>query len=359
MTGKAMHVTEATDNLQDAWDTFVLDSPLGSFLQSWAWGDFQRAAGFPVMRLAVVGGSDTQPPTPNTLAAVCLLVRRSLPFRAFWLYAPWGPVLMAADAGCAEGAQDALAALTAHLRGTLGSRGVFLRIESKLPASRDTQRIYMRLGFVFPGHGIQPKHTLVLNLAPSEDELLRGMHPKTRYNIRIARRQGVVVSDETNEGGLAKFLALAREVERQGRFHYHPEGYYRAMLRALGPRGMLTILIAAYKGMPLAAHLLVRFGGTVTYAHGASSNQRRSAMAPPLLQWDGILRAKAAGATRYDFFGIAPPGASATHPWYGITRFKRGFGGTEGHFFGAADLVGDMPYYRAYEIGRSLRTLLR
>lgn len=353
-----MRVVEATDDLKGAWDTFVSASPMGSFLQSWAWGDFQRAAGFPVIRLAVVGDSDTQPPTLNPLRSVCLLVRRSLPFHAFWLYAPWGPVLRATDAGLVE-VRDILAALTTHLRGMLGGRGVFLRAEPKLPVSRDVQRVYARLGFVFLGRGIQPKDTLVLDLMPSEDELLRGMHPKARYNVRVARRQGVVVREETNEAGLATFLALAREVERQGRFHYHPEGYYRAMLHTLAPRGMLTILTAAHKGTPLAAHLLVRFGNVVIYAHGASSSERRHVMAPHLLQWEGILRAKAAGATRYDFFGIAPEGASATHPWFGISRFKRGFGGTEEHTPGIADLITNRPLYRALESGRGLRALLR
>lgn len=360
-----MHVAEASDNQRDAWDAFVQQSPTGSFLQSWSWGEFQRAAGFPVMRLLV---RDAQPETHNAeLVAACLLAQRPLPFKNTFWYAPWGPVLRAADVtiSTADDQGTLFRLLAETLRERMAKRAVFVRVEPRLSDSTRATALLSASGYVLTGKGIQPKDSLVLDLAQSEDTLLRGMHPKARYNIRIARRHGVEVISRTDAEGLRVFLILAREVERRGEFHYHPESYYAAMLRTLAPSGMLEILVALYRGVPLAAHLLVRFGNTVTYAHGASSALRRQVMAPHLLQWEGILRAKAAGATRYDFFGIAPQKPDAgyrkpdSHPWYGITRFKKGFGGTEEHFVGAADLIGDAALYRAVEIGRSLRAFLR
>lgn len=365
-----MHVAEASDNQRDAWDAFVQQSPAGSFLQSWSWGEFQRAAGFPITRLVVC---DSQPETPKRpvalgalrahnaeLVAACLLVQRPLPLKHIFWYAPWGPVLPSESTlPAADGPGTILKLFTGTLRERMAKRAVFVRVEPRLSDSMRATALLSASGYMLTGKGIQPKDSLILDLAQSEDDLLRGMHPKARYNIRVARRHGVEVISRTDAEGLRMFLVLAREVERRGEFHYHPESYYAAMLRTLAPSGMLEILVALYRGAPLAAHLLVRFGNTVTYAHGASSALRRQVMAPHLLQWEGILRAKAAGATRYDFFGIAPPGAPTTHPWYGITRFKTGFGGAEEHFIGAADLIGDAALYRAYEVGRSLRALLR
>lgn len=347
-----MQVVEATDDLEAQWEAFVTAAPMGSFLQSWAWGEFQRVAGFPVTRLAVRNSPDGE------LQCVCLVTERALPLRRHSLYAPWGPVL----GGALEdpSAAGAVVALTADLRTRLRARrGVFARMEPKCSPLPRAVAALRAAGWTVTGKGVQPKDTLVLDLTRGEDDLLRQMHPKTRYNIRLARRHGVVVEEATTRGSLQHFLAFARDLERKGTFRYHPARYYEAMFDVLSPRGMLTILLARHQSTPLAVHLLLRYGATVTYAHGASSRQRASVMAPYLLQWESMLRAKASGASRYDLFGLAPKSAGAGHPWLGMSRFKHGFGGTEEHYLGAADLLLEPTLYRAYELGRSLRTLLR
>lgn len=345
-----MRVAAVTADQREAWDAFVRRVPVGSFLQSWMWGEFQRASGLPVHRLAVWGDADA-------LAAVCLMVERPLPLRRQFLYAPWGPVW---DPALAAGhLPEALLHLRRKLPDVLSARGVFVRLEPRLPESFPVRQELRKAGFSFPGRSIQPKDTSVVDLTRSDDDLLRAMHPKTRYNIRLARRHGVTVEEETGPGGVQTFLTFAREVEQRGKFHYHRDQYYEVMRNVLVPAGMLKVLIARHQGLPLVAHLLLRFGDTVTYAHGASTAQRKHVMAPYLLQWEGMLRAKAEGAARYDLFGIAPPHAPATHPWFGMSRFKQGFGGTEEHYVGAMDLISDLPFYRLYEVGRSLRRLLR
>lgn len=352
-----MQVVEASEGGREAWDRFVQGSSMGSFLQSWAWGTVQQAAGFLVVRLVV-----QDQVAEDTVRAVCLLVQRPLPFRRSYFVAPWGPVLNVSDRsplGPPDDPVRVFGALAEALRSRFGRDVIFTRIEPRLSPNPKWQRIFDTHGFLLSQRNIQPKDTLVIDLTQSEDDLLRAMHPKTRYNIRVAQRHGVKVETRSDAEGLRTFLSLAREVERRGKFRYHPDGYYAAMLRALVPAGMLEILLATLRGQPLAAGLLIRFGGSVTYAHGASSEQRKQVMAPHLLQWEAMLRAKAQGSVRYDLFGVAPPGASSAHPWFGMTRFKRGFGGTEEHYVGAADLVEDTAFYRAYEIGRNLRALLR
>ena len=355
-----MVVTEAGPESQAEWDTFVRAAPSGSFLQSWAWGEFQRAAGFPVTRLVVqadsLAHSSQLTAHSSNIRAVCLCVRRPLPLRRFSQHVPWGPVfkqsLSAADMA------TVLSALASAFRTRLRG-GVFVRIEPKLPKESGITDLLKPAGFTPEERSIQPRDTRVLDLTKSEDDLLRAMHPKTRYNIRLASRHGVVVRENTTPRGLRMFLELARDVARRERFHYHPDRYYETLLTTLAPIGAIALRVAEHQGIPLAAGLFIRFGHTVTYAHGASSSRRKHVMAPYLLHWESILQTKASGVVRYDFFGVAPPGASVTHPWFGITRFKQGFGGTEEHYVGAADLITDPALYRMIEIGRSLRALLR
>jgi lipid II:glycine glycyltransferase (peptidoglycan interpeptide bridge formation enzyme) len=55
-----------------------------------------------------------------------------------------------------------------------------------------------------------------------------------------------------------------------------------------------------------------------------------------------ILDARAAGARRFDFWGISPAGhatsAAAPHPWDGFSQFKRSFGGEAVERAGTWDL---------------------
>lgn len=344
-----VRVTEdaGRDGRED-WDRFMLSSPLGSFLQSWAWGEFQHAAGFHIHRVAL---GDTARPH-----ARALLIERPLPLGQSSLYVPWGPVVARGDD--AHELRDAAAALRRYCRSRTDSLPVYLRIEPKMPDTPDVHAALAEASFTVLGASVQPRDTQLVDLERTEDDLLRAMHPKTRYNIRVAIRHGVTVGEETTPDGIDIFWQLAQDVEGRGTFHYHPRPYYDAMLSTLGAvPGMFRITVARHQGLPVAAGLFIRYGGTVTYAHGASTTKRAHVMAPTLLHWEAIMRAKGDGARVYDFFGVAPTG-SPRHPWAGVTRFKRGFGGRAERYVGSADAVFDPVRYRLLTIARGMRHLI-
>ena len=128
--------------------------------------------------------------------------------------------------------------------------------------------------------------------------------------------------------------------------------------------GFAELALAEYAGEVLAAHIVISFGETATYVHGASSSKSREVMAPHLLQWKTIKRAQEKGFKKYDFFGVAPHsakasrGTDASHPWAGITRFKLGFGGRREDYIGAYDLVLHDGMYHIFNAARRLRHLL-
>jgi lipid II:glycine glycyltransferase (peptidoglycan interpeptide bridge formation enzyme) len=196
-----MQAREASESLRDAWDAFVRASPSGSFLQSWTWGVFQQAAGFPVRRVVV-----WQDETAGELEATCLVLERPLPLQHLFLYAPWGPVLRVRE--IADGLPSAFSRIMVTLRGVLDARGVFLRLEPRVLDSFSSRQLLRAAGFVFPGRSIQPRDTRIVDLRLSEDDLLRGMHSKTRYNIRLARRHGV---DEPRAPARAKAKKAAAQ----------------------------------------------------------------------------------------------------------------------------------------------------
>ena len=108
-----------------------------------------------------------------------------------------------------------------------------------------------------------------------------------------------------------------------------------------------AIFFAEYQGMRLATALVVYFGRRATYFYGGSLARYRRVMAPCLLHFEIMRRAKARGLEWYDLWGVAPED-EPEHPWANISAFKRKFGGVEVHLVPTLDLVYDQAAYDEY-----------
>ena len=178
----------------------------------------------------------------------------------------------------------------------------------------------------------QPNATWVIDLEQSEEQLLTAMHQKTRYNINLAARKGVVVKEGKDA---TLFNHLMRETAARDGFASYSAKYYEQFLQI----PFVEQLTAWHGDQALASGLFVHYNGVYTYVHGASHHAARAVMAPQLLQWEAIRRARELGCAQYDFWGIAPPAvgdeAESFHNYTwskenslaGVTRFKVGFGG--------------------------------
>jgi len=187
-------------------------------------------------------------------------------------------------------------------------------------------------GFRASEHAIQPRRTLVVDLSGDEDAILMRMAQKTRYNIRLARRKGVVVRAT---GDVAAFYDLMQVTGERDRFGVHSLEYYRRAYELFSPREECVILLAEYEHQPLAALMAFARGKRAWYFYGASSNEHRNRMPTYLLQWEAMRWAKARGCVEYDLWGVPDADyetleAEFTHRkggLWGVYRFKRGFGG--------------------------------
>ncbi len=317
----------------DGWNREILRMN-GGFLQSWEWGEFQRKTGCEPLRLR---DAET--------GARAQMLKRPLPFGKFYWYCPRGP-LGGADFLCRHAA-------------AANRKAVFLRVE---PLESFTPRECP----IMPKSTapVQPSQTLIVDLRREPEALLAAMHEKTRYNIRLAERKGVRVYPASGKAdSFELFWELMGETASRDEFRAHGKTYYRRMLETLcgNPRDgsnetpWAELLFAEHDGRVLAANLMVYFGGVATYLHGASGSVRREVMAPYALHWQAMLRARDLGCRAYDFWGVAPEGAGADHPWAGISRFKRGFGGSDVKYPGAFDLPISRFWYRLYALARKTR----
>lgn len=314
---------------QDQWNAFVLrhGPRSGRFLQSWEWGEFQRAVGEVIHREA----QEEQ----GTIVGLAQWIDRQVPLFGDYRFCPKGPITKVPP--LPEGGL-----------GGVGGRQMFLRIE---PA--DDSCIHQATKSL----DVNPAHTLITDLTWTEDELLAQMHEKTRYNIRVAERQGVEV--DLHHGSFEDVWPLFHQTSQRGDFRLHPKSYYQKMIQMEGKEMTVFCAIAQKSGTLLAATIMIDFGDTRTYLHGASSNEHRNLMAPALLHWELIKDAKARGLPFYDWWGVAPLGAAASHPWAGISRFKRGFGGEEVVSPGTYDVVLQPARYHLYSLSRATVRFIR
>jgi lipid II:glycine glycyltransferase (peptidoglycan interpeptide bridge formation enzyme) len=338
-----IQANEAVGSEAARWNAFIGASSRHSFLQTWAWGDMQRTIGARFWRVVVEDA--------GKLLAAALVIERQLQLGYSWLYIPRGPMFLE---GLSEHdtklVWDVLEEKLKSLADECGA--FFVRIDPAWDS-------FSRAGWRKASREVQPRTTLLLDLTKSKEQLLAGLHPKTRYNIRTAERKGVQVRFSQSPEDVEQFLRVSQSVTFRSGFAYHPDSYYHAMMNVLGNAGMAELAIAEVGGEGIAAHVMIYADGIATYAHGASLYEKRSYMAPALLYWQTIVRAKEKGMQRYDFFGIAPQDADEHHPWAGITRMKLGFGGEKKEYCGSYDFVLNEGLYTGFVMMRGVARTIR
>ena len=184
---------------------------------------------------------------------------------------------------------------------------------------------------------IQYRNTITIDLTKDEETLLAEMKQKTRYNIRLAERKGVVVR-EGNHDDFPMLYRMYAETSLRDGFVIRHEKYYLDVWRIFFDQGMLTPLIAEFDGQPLAGLMLFHFDRTAYYIYGMSTNEHRNLMPTYLLQWVAIQTAKRIGCTIYDLWG-APNNIDESDPMWGVYRFKIGLGGQTVCTAGAYDCI--------------------
>lgn len=291
---------------KEQWDKQIGSQKMSQFLQSWDWGEFQKSLGRKIWRLDLNGH-------------FVFVIKMPLPLGQNYLYAPRINYLLNKDL------IDSLKNLAK------AEKSIFLRLELSPQQDLDL------FGFK-KVQSVQPKKTLLLDLSKNEAELLADMHQKTRYNIRLAEKKGVKV--KISEAGLDDFYNLISSTyNRKGLSGYNKEYYQKLLANYSGE----AICLAEFQDKILCANLVLPYGDTMIYLHGGSSEDGKNLMAPHLLQWEAIKKAKELGYKYYDFWGIED-----RYP--GVARFKRGFGGFEVDYAGAWDLPINKFWYLAYKI---------
>lgn len=277
----------------------------------------------------------------NTAA---LLIQYPLPFEKSYLYCPSGPLLpkkFPPDWNTFGSEVHRVVATPAN---------VFLKIE---PWDSCVDPNALAAAGFRVSTPIQPEMTRIIDIAFSEEELMRKMAQSARYDIKTAQKRGVVVHiaarREEKEKAFDEFWTMFKMTNDRKKLKYHSKEYY--WLVAMLNGDCHSKIFLAKTGETLASGAMtVYFGRTAFYLYAASMTGSRYYKAPSLVLWAIMVDAMKSGMTTLNTGGISHAKKSMAGP----TAFKKNFGGYEHTYPGAWDLPLNKLWYGVYRLAKKV-----
>lgn len=307
------------------WDDFVQQFPRASFLQSWAWGEFQQSQGSIPFYVGIF--------EEDRLIGAALVI--GIPSRrGTYMECIGGPL-------CTK---DYMLEDAEPFRQWLGfvrdlakkQRAGFMRLRLPFEDTLEGRQFLKQFGFRETLLWYQAEATRMLDLSASSDMLLKNMEKQTRYDIRRAEREGVVI-EKADSKKFDVFLDLYHLMVQRQKYIGYTDAYMRQQFEVFAKDNHASLYLAKYHGQYVAGAVILRFGNMSTYLHAASIPLSKFSPTANMV-WRAIHDAKEQGSAYFDLFGIAPPGKRYASR-IGLTKFKQGLGGNEFYWLRTHDFV--------------------
>jgi|SRR3989338_8345226 len=281
--------------------------PNESFLQSGGWERFNQAMGSPTWRV-------------HEALVIKVDARR-------------GTFLLVPHIGFfSEKLRDALIDLGKK------EKCAFIRVCPLMEDTEENRLKFKNLKFNNAPVQMHPWLSWILDITKPEAKLLSEMRKTTRYSIRKAEKEAVAISPSDN---LDLFWEIYDKTVQRQNFTPFSKKYLQIEHQFLDTK----FYFAAVGGKTVAAAMIVFTPDCAFYHHGASLAEHPTASY--LLQWRVIQEAKRRGCQFYNFWGVVRDDQH-NHPWYGLSQFKKGFGGIVEAYVPAQDFVLSPHYWITY-----------
>ena len=250
--------------------------------------------------------------------------------------------------------EGSIATIRKIIRDNVYKKHIFTRFEFLSPWENTVAATIMKTGLIKSFEEVQPEYRQWVMIEGGEKHILGQMKPKGRYNIALAKRHKLKIKSGINEKLLKDFYDLYMETARRSNFSGRGARYFQGLVSMLDKSKVGEIMVVYQGKRPLSAGIFLYYGEMASYLYGASGGDRKQ-MAPYLMHWEAIKRAKENGCKIYDMLAIASPEHPNRHPHAGLTRFKTQFGGQSVHLLGSWDLVGSSFWYTIYRFAQKRR----
>jgi lipid II:glycine glycyltransferase (peptidoglycan interpeptide bridge formation enzyme) len=307
------------------WDELVAANPDGgNVLQLQAFGE--------------VKGQHGWTPKHFMLGKTAVLVlARTIPYLGEFWYVPKGPGVT--DRG----------GLKAFAEQIPGPKPFVVRIDPELTSDAIKPADLANMGYVPATRNVQYNvSTVIIDLKPSEDDILASFKQKTRYNVRLAAKKGVTVEAvPTDQAAIDTMYHLTQVMTERAGVYLREKDYFADFWRLHADSGRGQMFFAKLDGQVLAGAFITHIARKALYKDGGSVREHAAVQAPYALQWGIMQWLKAHGMTEYDLHGTPPADQidNPNHPLAGLARFKTGFNQHITEYVGTYDLVLDKSKY--------------
>lgn len=312
---------------KDKWQNFFDNINNHSFLQSWEWGELQKKQGYEILRLGIFD--------KNQLIDIALVIKvRSK--RGSFLFIPH----------CLISSKSSLTIIKKYLLDTAkAERFDFVRIAPFVENNKINQNIFADLGFRQAPIYMHAERTWVLDLNKSEEEILAGMRKTTRYLIKRADRDRIVIEQRSDKKAFNIFWKIYQITAGREQFVPYSLDYVKNEFIEFNKNNNAVFLFGKVGKKYLASALILFTKHSGFYHQGASIHSKYPATYR--LQWEAIKLAKIRGCKLYNFWGILQKGRTPKD-WTGLTLFKTGFGGRQIDYLLTQDFIISPKYYLTF-----------
>ncbi len=316
-----MDLRQIADSQKDEYNSLVTH-----IVQSWEWGEFRKKLGTKLIRYGIYQN--------NKLKNAFHLSFHPIPYTKYFVgYLAKGPF---PDSELAEALQQ------------IGKEQhcAFIKVEPNIEESLVvSHQIIVDTRFKKSPKPHFTKYNYVIDLSLPEEKLLNNMHPKFRYNIKVAEKHNVYVQERTDDEAFNIYLKLFFETCQRQNYFGHDIHYHTEIWKILKEAGLARLAIAFYTPLhsknpvPLNAWMLINFHNNLYYPYGGSSAEYKNVMATNKTAWEAIKIGKKLNLKYFDLWGAAAPNAPKSDPYKGFTRFKQGTGARLVEYLDTYDLV--------------------
>lgn len=316
------------ENKQE-WENFISKHYEANFLHSWYWGEFHKNLNHQVERSGFYDG--------EKLIGVMLSIVEDAK-RGRYLTVPGGPIIDWRN-------QNLINEFVNQIKKLAQDRNcVFVRVRPQLRSDEFSNDIFKNSGFIDAPLHLHAELTSQLDITKGEEELLANMRKTTRYELKKARLLNIEIRVSADLREIKGFFNLQLETAQRQKFVPFSYEFLYQQFKIFTENDSALLFSAFHKKTLLAQALVIFYADEAVYHYGASTTEGRKYPGSYLIQWEAIREAKKRGMKRYNFWGVAPE-ENKNHRFYGVSMFKRGFGGEDIEYLHAQDLIINKPRY--------------
>lgn len=319
------------------WEEFLSNSRVTYYplFQSWNWGEVQKKLGSKIWRFGIYD--------KKNLVGICQVTNVNAK-RGHYLHLRHGPVLNPFTFSSLDFLLDYLKKL-ARREGASFIRLSPVVEKSKVPIDEIRKRGMKDA----PLHKMDGELCWILDITQSAEDLLKNMRKSHRYLIKKSfAEKSLKITSTTDSKDIEKFIPLYKKLSL--RKHFVPHRGVAEEFEIFKKDNQSVLLLVEYEKKIIAGGLFDFVGEMAIYRHSASNDEYKNIPGMYAMLWEAIQIAKKRGMQTFNFWGVISEADSSSHPWYGLSLFKKGFGGEEKEFLHAQDIPLGFGYWKTYGV---------